>query len=389
MNLNSVGWKGEVVRISNLYKMIPVNSIHINPGKSAEIIGHNEHMLCTMLLHLPIKSLFRFKLVSKQWRSLLSSSHFVSRYNLLHPPLLSGLFLVPKCWNEVEHNQIEYISLGQNQSNVPGFNFSNIKLLQSCNGLLLYSDQEGKHSVLNPITRESKLLPSSTTSSPYYSLVFDPTISPHYKIICVEETYHNKYKISMYLSNSNSWISISSNVPDFLAPRDIDFTSGIYCNGSIHWTKRTPRGLYFNVEKDTLSLMPECPRQEQYSCEYFGHSSGYLHCVFTMERLRYYELFEMKKDYSAWDFKCRIEINMEFNYQNPQFMYKCHVLSVFRGQNREVLEIIMSIPGEVIAYDCKKKTYRKMYESKLSAKDKKIWYGIYHVYECFESLYPV
>ncbi|XP_021856554.2 F-box protein At5g07610 isoform X1 [Spinacia oleracea] len=380
------------------------NSKLPNSIKSAETIGNNEDVASEVLVYVPVKSLINFRKVSPLWRSLIFSFHFVKRYNLLHPPSLSGLFLIPKHRFGKENNQIECISLGENESNSPVspiLNMISIKVLQSCNGLLLIC-KEGKLYIFNPTTQQKKLIPNLFGNFPpafplYYSLVFDPSISPHYKIICLINTRHNKYKISIYSSNSNQWKP--SKAPDFFAPHDIDFTTGIYCNGSVHWTKRTMRGLYFDVENETLNHMPESPRQEQYSCEYFGHSKGYLYCMFTMEGLHYYELFEMEKDYSSWVFKSKVELNvmasqfpnmdMGIDYHHPQFMYQCQVLSVFRGHNGEVIEVIMSIPGEVIAYDCKSKKSRQICKSKESGKEREIWYGVYQVFEYYESISPV
>jgi len=175
--------------------------------------------------------------------------------------------------------------------------------------------------------------------------------------------------------------------------------AGVYCNSAVLWTKRTKRGLYFDVEKEEINHMPKLPRKEHYSCEYFGESKGYIHCVFTMEGLHYYELFEMEKDYSSWFLKSKIELDAlafnfpkmtkEINYQNPRFRYQCHVLSVLRGRNGKVVKIILSIPGEVIAYNCKKKTAWKICNSKLEAKDRRLWYGVYDAYDYFETLSPV
>ncbi|KAL9242782.1 hypothetical protein vseg_016748 [Gypsophila vaccaria] len=380
---------------------------------STEIIGHSDSILPEILLMLPTKSFIRFKLISKQWLSLISDNHFLSRYIRLHSPSLSGLFLVPQHQNENDENPIEYISLQKCRSKapvIPFFNFRNIKMLQSCNGLLLTCHGK-KHYVFNPTTEKSEFIPTcpnqfmndqgpeivfSPTVSTYYSLAFDPKKSPYYKIICLKKS-GNTCIIVVYSSDSKLWIL--STTPEFPAPRDIDFSKAVYCNGAVHWTKRTSRGLYFDTQTELVNQMPELPRKEQYSCEYFGHSGGRLYCVFTMEGLHYYELFEMKKDYSTWVLKNRIELDVlafkfpkmarEINYQNPHFKYQCQVLSVFHSRNGKVLKIIMSIPDEIIVHNCKKKTSWKIYNSRLSTKDRRLWYNVYCVYEYFESLYPL
>ncbi|OMO62633.1 hypothetical protein COLO4_32988 [Corchorus olitorius] len=45
-------------------------------SNSAEQIGYSEDLLMEILLRIPPKSLLQLKLVSKQWRSLISSTSF-------------------------------------------------------------------------------------------------------------------------------------------------------------------------------------------------------------------------------------------------------------------------------------------------------------------------
>ena len=380
----------------------PAQAIKLaNSSSSAESIGYNSYLLNLILLHLPAESLARLKFVSKLWHSEISSPHFVKRYNNVHPPSVSGLLLIPKHQNDNKNSLVEHISLGQNQSYIHPLNFRNIKLLHSCNGLFLcFHRKDHSYYVFNLTTRQKKRIPGCpdviSTNLSYYSLAFDPKISPHYRIICVAETeYYNRYKIYVYSSESGHWTP--SKETAFPAPADIDFSSAIYCNGSVHWAKRVKRGLYYNIMKDTLHHMPESPREEQYSCEYIGHSGGRLHSVFTMEGLHYYEVFEMEKDYSTWNLTCRVNLNvlavefpkmmMDIRFDDPRFMYQCQVLSILKDQDGDIERIIMSIPGEVIVYDFKKKSSWKI--CKTSEKDKVLWYGIYHVFEYFESISPV
>ncbi|KAK9668016.1 hypothetical protein RND81_13G029100 [Saponaria officinalis] len=367
------------------------------PTNSPEIIGHNDYMLPEILLKLPLQSLISFKLVSKQWLSLISDNHFLLRYTNLHPPSLSGLFLVPQQRNKDNRNQIEYIPFNESRSEAA-----------PCNGLLLTCHGR-KHYVFNPTTEKSKLVPTCPdqfvnkhgvevvfprTVASYYSLAFDPELSPHYKIICIKKS-GNTFNIAIYSSDTAIWRLTKS--PEFPAPQDIDFSKAIYCNGAVHWTKRTPRGLYIDIDNELVNYMPELPRKEQYSCEYFGHSRGRLCCVFTMEGLHYYEIFEMETDYSTWVLKGRVELDalafkfpkMEINYWNAHFKYQCHVLSVVHSNNGKVPKVILSIPDEIIAHNCKKKTTSKIHDSRLSTQDRRLWYNVYCVHDYFESLYPL
>ncbi|KAL7229412.1 hypothetical protein ACSBR2_008006 [Camellia fascicularis] len=57
---------------------------------SAEAVANNDDLLNQILVGLPIRSLLRFKSVSKHWLSLITHPHFVRRRTLNFEP--SGVF---------------------------------------------------------------------------------------------------------------------------------------------------------------------------------------------------------------------------------------------------------------------------------------------------------
>ncbi|GKB73898.1 hypothetical protein Tco_0935310 [Tanacetum coccineum] len=90
----------------------------------------------------------------------------------------------------------------------------NIKILQSCIGLLLCigSRRPVFDYVYNPSTNQSKRLPHpdcSLDNSPYYRsaglrMAFDPTKSPHYKLVDVGRTFYD-IDIQIYSSETGKW----------------------------------------------------------------------------------------------------------------------------------------------------------------------------------------
>lgn len=319
------------------------------------------------------------------------------RYYSFNPPSVSGLILIPKF--TPQRPQLEYVSLIQTQTKAADFSFFdslNLQILQSCNGLFLcFSQPSQLYHICNRETQHPEVLPTSFTTNHFaLNLAFDPYTSPYYKVICVQklEPQMPLHQISIYSSETRTWT-----FPDkpFVAPGDIDFSDGVFCNGAIHWMRRTTKGLYFNVEDEVLREMPKPPLKEGYSlvsCEYFGECQGHLYYVVASPALPFLELFEMKEDYSGWFLRSVIDLKalaIDFpimgrrsNSPHPFFpRYECDVLSIVQGHDDEDLEVILSAPGEVIAYNHEKRSFRKLCDLILRPDVRGVWYRVYSSYQ--------
>nr|GEW48100.1 hypothetical protein [Tanacetum cinerariifolium] len=125
----------------------------------------------------------------------------------------------------------------------------NVKILQSCNGLLLCggSGMPVFDYVYNPSTNQYKKLPYpdySLDNSPYYSsaglrIAFDRTKSPHYKLVDAGCTFCDN-DIQIYSSETGKW----SHCNDHFNYFDFDhFNSAIYWNDGLHWLETKNRQL--------------------------------------------------------------------------------------------------------------------------------------------------
>ncbi|KAJ6395013.1 hypothetical protein OIU77_024094 [Salix suchowensis] len=160
---------------------------------SAETIANNEDLLTELLLRLPIKSLLKFKCVSKHWLSLISNPHFSRRRISCYSTPPCGLFLIER---GSPYAGYQLVALDSNHSKAPFKNLtfvndiSEIKFIQSCNGLLLYFRSlrpgwsGGIYYVYNPTTKQHTTIPEPRRAVGA-ALAFDPSKSPHYKVICV------------------------------------------------------------------------------------------------------------------------------------------------------------------------------------------------------------
>ena len=169
---------------------------------SAEKIASNDDLLAEVLIRSPITSLLRFKPVSKHWYSLITSPTFKTlRGPKPDPP--SGLFVPLRTKPYLECDFVPYDVENpvkppfRKPSFVPDGAIVGIE--HSSNGLVLFhsrtvSEQNkykytNNYHVYNPSTNELTTLPRVENYEKYHrlgmSIVFDPKISPHYKVVYV------------------------------------------------------------------------------------------------------------------------------------------------------------------------------------------------------------
>ncbi|PIN14174.1 hypothetical protein CDL12_13197 [Handroanthus impetiginosus] len=156
--------------------------------RSAAVIGGNDDLLIEILLFLPAKSLIKFQSVSKHWRSLILSQRF-SRLHTLHhhrrhqprPSFLLRSSITSQF----------FVCQPNVKKLVPfRFEYRYLKILQSCNGLLLLECKNSPYGqkdyfVCNPTTRKyKKLVLSFGQLVRGLCIVFDPAKSPYYKVFC-------------------------------------------------------------------------------------------------------------------------------------------------------------------------------------------------------------
>ncbi|GKB36572.1 hypothetical protein Tco_0881514 [Tanacetum coccineum] len=144
----------------------------------------------------------------------------------------------------------------------------NVKILQSCNGLLLRSGLGLPvfYYVYNPSTNQYKKLPyldCSLDNSPYYSsaglrIAFDPTKSPHYKLVDAGRTFCD-IDIQIYSSKTGKWSLCSDRFNYFSFDH---FDSAIYLNDGLHWLETENRQLMhysLNIEDPDHPIITTIP----------------------------------------------------------------------------------------------------------------------------------
>ncbi|KAM7499505.1 hypothetical protein LguiA_023919 [Lonicera macranthoides] len=388
-------------------------------SSSADIIAGNDDLLTQILLHLPITSLLRFKSVSKHCLSLVSNPAFSLHLRNHTPP--SGLFLRRSSF--LINPEFNFVPFNTTKPPFTRLTFvqdpSGIKILQSCNGLLLCCSFHVlpincNYYIYNPTINHFTTLPQ-----PHYlslkinrqftyvaavNLAFDPSKSPHYKAILVytfDSLPQDHYEIQIYSSETGLWKRAGES---FRA--QVSFYLGVFWNGAINWSSRWVDSLYFNVEEEQIGTIPMPPIPEDFEerrLRYFGVSNNHLHLVEIYGPCTtIFNVYEMERDYSGWFVKFRVDLDALMNafpesisrYLDPSDLhyYKFVILGLVRGEDDEDSFIVLHVPGKAILYRFRDRIFKKLYDfppgqTGISVSDSYLEYcGWFDAFEFVESL---
>ncbi|XP_076898601.1 F-box protein At5g07610-like [Bidens hawaiensis] len=343
---------------------------------SGAIIGSNDDLLNEILHRLPITSIIRFKSVSKHWQSFLSHRRFTLVYDKV--PVSLGLFVrdlyVP--FDVEKPTPLPFRSLNFYRDR------SGIKIVQSCNGLLLCCSNRGteltrKYYVFNPTTKKFAVLPSVIGGSSasrtirFMGLAFHQVDSEHYKVVCIRRAnrYGNMFQIQIYSSDTGKWrISQESFHASYFRSFDYEVNYGVYLNGAVHWI---PSGFnlvaYFKINVEQLQTMV-LPVMSSWSNGgrryYFGESGGHLHLVQDAGNKNplHVNVYEMLSGYSGWIIKYRVELD-ELPTAYPYLPnYKIEVFDIVRSdeEKEESTFMVVKTLGKIIRYNVVNKSFEQL-----------------------------
>ncbi|KAJ0082161.1 hypothetical protein Patl1_09782 [Pistacia atlantica] len=216
------------------------------------MIEHLEELILQILIRLPVKSLVRFRCVSKSWCALIDSQHFISLHLQHSINTQTNLHVIlSDCENKTDHYSLAFDEVFDE----PLTKFNNVftsdkgyKIVGSCNGLLClsYSIPKNERLILwNPFTRRYKKLPTARVSklrlSPAYRYGFGyDDVSNDYKVLKLIPSYglksyrHIGNEAEVYSLRLNSWKRVE-NFPysEFKFLRSACFVNGsLYCFGN-------------------------------------------------------------------------------------------------------------------------------------------------------------
>ncbi|KAJ8752832.1 hypothetical protein K2173_008567 [Erythroxylum novogranatense] len=198
----------------------------------------------------------------------------------------------------------------------------------------------------------------------------------------IDDTYYF-YQIEIYSSETRSWRLAGD---PFLAHVNTLFKYGVFCNNAVHWISAWGHSLYFNIGEEKVKEMPMPPLPEGWEERryvYFGSNRNHLHLVeIYSPPTTQFDVYEMKSDYSEWLVKYRIDLSEivaafpevvrihydpsslnyhTFNMLGPKYNRPVHnILCIIREEQDEDSYMVLHIPGNIVSYSFKDKTFRKI-----------------------------
>ncbi|CAO2833141.1 unnamed protein product [Amaranthus hypochondriacus] len=392
--------------------MAPPPPPPLPPPLSSEIIGQNDDILSEILLHLPVKSLLQFKTVSKQWNSLISDRGFSilhCRRHCYSPS--SGLFFL-------HHHPFispiyDFISF-TSSSHPPFFSLlksSSFDINQSCNGLFLCSSDTDVV-VCNPTTNAIASIEALGKIHPRcvgINLCFDPLRSPFYEIVHVYMSNFDEslYSLDVYDSKTKKWRN--QVVDQFRVPFDVEFLNGVYWERGIYWLSHTESTIFFDLETESVEslILPKALEGAYIErFRYFGESCGHLHLIeIRTNCVQEFDVLELNKiDKIQWLVKYRVNLDvLGRGFESEMFLdhtdrfgrkFRFYAFSIFaivrdkvrNDEDEKNSEMVLSIPGKVIAYNFKTKISRLICNV-VDESDKLFPFRGHNAVQFIESLY--
>ncbi|XP_058100114.1 F-box protein At5g07610-like [Magnolia sinica] len=249
-----------------------------------------DDLLINIFSRLPVKSLIRFKCVSKAWKSLISDP---SLHGIL-PTTISGLFCSffrSDRWSSEfiftfitdrsfpNTNNVSFNDMGD-LSFFPHNRLHKFCIVDCCNGLLLGQAFQGitestlAYYVINPATKKWAALPESPVNNTHTNcmLAFDPLVSPHYTLI--RRGFFRG--VDIFSSKKGMWVHYK--VPkELVAHHRSPAPPAVLLNRALHMLSEHNYIVGFDLDGECFRLIPlpsPLPRDPK-KC--LGVSRGYLH----------------------------------------------------------------------------------------------------------------
>ncbi|XP_059661929.1 F-box protein CPR1-like [Cornus florida] len=332
-----------------------------------------DDLIPDVLCRLPVKSLLRFRCVSKQWRALIDSPNFINLHLNQSLRTNTNWSLISRRYSFQNLYCIGYQSL----DDILKHGYHNVlpvkheypflrlphhfNIVGYCNGLmcLLSSTLSSIKApiLLNPSTKKHQILPPEPqiwSSYPVYGFGYD-AVTDDYKIVRVSRFVGEGFgpEVVVFSSRLNKWRMSPHCVPHFLRHN----FSGVFFNGALHWvaTRQHESPLdNYSIYIVAFDLVVEnfrevkLPNHSDYETVTLGVSGG---CLWAgwIDDDNHVQLWVMK-DYmvqESWTKR-----SLSFSSQVCKILHRCRVrILAYSSSSSEVL--VMEINNQLHWLDLK------------------------------------
>lgn len=231
-----------------------------------------EEILADILSRLPVKSLCRLKSVSPSWKSFISDPYFakthLNRAKTQNSKNLDQKIIIMSDYQNLY--SVDFADRNPTITKVADFSPVRIKVLSSCDGLLLVPLVDGSNFLLNPSTREYKALPTLPFAlgprREFFRCVYGfgyDSFTDDYKVLIIvycETEYESRTERgitvgAIYSLKTNLWRRIQD-TNYFLWT----ISCGVFFNGCIHFLCWKSTGSFlivaFNLSDEIFREVP-------------------------------------------------------------------------------------------------------------------------------------
>ncbi|XP_077252506.1 F-box protein At5g49610-like [Tasmannia lanceolata] len=306
-----------------------------------------DDMLMEIFSRLPAKSLFRFKCVSKAWCNLISNDSFQKRLLLTMSGLCfrTRVIIYP---NPMIQQKEPIFSHGKaRDGSILKLSLSflpfhpNFRIIDCCNGLILCICGGPKgvtYYICNPVTKEWVALPKphKRLFLDRASLAYDPSVSPHYKVVCltvpINLQVNNYISLEIFYSDSGKWVE-SNMLCDPITER-LQSQGAVFLNGILHMVAMdfpNHHNIGINLKEENCRRI-ECPESERYG-GLLGKCKGRLqYAIYDYSGLRIWTL----KDCYSNEWVLKHETSIQTLVEKLSLLPICHP-SCYRGYSFHLL----------------------------------------------------
>ncbi|XP_047965408.1 F-box protein At5g07610-like [Salvia hispanica] len=230
--------------------------------------------------------------------------------------------------------------------------------------------------VYNPTTRLSRNVSATNANSVVaFALAFDPSKSPHYKLVFITATTlfctnpHDQihtYQIEVYESEIHAW---KLRLGPFTFPKQLSqcgecWGAGVYCNGSIYW-EMCDNIVYYDIAQNEFKTF-SMPHYQSYKAGEF--ISGSISCLQEANG-RLYKSRYLRRDDSILSIEVfELEMNDDrssswllryegtISHHEPSLAFQ---LRFIKGSyDTEMCSAVFNIYGKIIAYSFLDSSYK-------------------------------